>query len=765
MLISPPFLPERNASESDATWIERAMKQPPGRMSGSNAQEGSFPVSAELQWHNGLHIEAPQGANGNALPVRAVADGTVVFVRLVTSANTENQDPNHGQNYLPDKTQQAWTDNGCIILEHTGEIGADGTDTTSFTYYSLYMHLKEIKQVHEPEEKDRKGRVTKAASDRDLKKGDRLYRKDELGRAGKVYGLDNCLHFEIALGKDALATLLGKTWNKPPAWQRDNPADTPTSDGRTDSVFGSVYIYLRANTPASTQAPTAHTRQPSQSSIGQPLWLRIDYDKGQCRYQSFNAQGQPTTPDPVAEAQADYEYNLYTEANKRHNSLSAADQANSSPSGWYELLRFGRNLGSDPLPAQAAHWRQIPGPSGRPMWVDLNAQGSCKFSDADFLPIMGWNCYDDDSNASDQRCDSDKLKARIREAIDANPANMVPPGDALLKQRLGDEAVRRSMRRAICHFPTEWDSGNIQIRYQWQRDPNLSFKLDIEENWQRFVNHLKTITFDGLPQGYKDAVWHVHPAQFIAHMRKCGWLSRDEMMQCIPRNSPAGLVSRNTAKARSTQWVGSINQMARKFSLDDTARLTHLLAQVWAETGYLRLTREAGADNARYAPYIGRGLIQITWQDKYESYDKFARVTPTGNANFQLDLIANDPYHAANSSGFYWVSKNYSETATLSLSNLSRIADSGMDYDSIGKLCLWINGGGNHYDHRHIHVIYIRRVLDDVVYPAQPVIESISFTKIDFVRAADPNTGRRRIVGVRRGTTNMNLDVDHTPQR
>ena len=65
MLISPPFLPERNASESEAHWIERAMKQPPGRMANTNALEGSFPVSAELQWHNGLHIEAPQGADGN----------------------------------------------------------------------------------------------------------------------------------------------------------------------------------------------------------------------------------------------------------------------------------------------------------------------------------------------------------------------------------------------------------------------------------------------------------------------------------------------------------------------------------------------------------------------------------------------------------------------------------------------------------------------------------------------------------------------------
>jgi hypothetical protein len=45
--------------------------------------------------------------------------------------------------------------------------------------------------------------------------------------------------------------------------------------------------------------------------------------------------------------------------------------------------------------------------------------------------------------------------------------------------------------------------------------------------------------------------------------------------------------------------------------------------------------------------------------------------------------------------------------------NLARLADTGSSTDDIGKLCLWINGGGNHYDHRHIHFFHINRVLND----------------------------------------------------
>ena len=70
-------------------------------------------------------------------------------------------------------------------------------------------------------------------------------------------------------------------------------------------------------------------------------------------------------------------------------------RATSSPSGWYELSRFGRNIGTDPLPANAAHWRKIPTDVGT-VWADLNAPGTRKFSDADFPAFKGWNCFDDD---------------------------------------------------------------------------------------------------------------------------------------------------------------------------------------------------------------------------------------------------------------------------------------------------------------------------------------------------------------------------------
>ena len=92
------------------------------------------------------------------------------------------------------------------------------------------------------------------------------------------------------------------------------------------------------------------------------------------------------------------------------------------------------------------------------MWADLNAAGSCKFSDADFLDVMGWNCFEDDTSPNDQRCDSVNMKRWIRDPDPANAERMKPKA---LGRRLGEESVRKKLRRAICHFQVSTSNGKM----------------------------------------------------------------------------------------------------------------------------------------------------------------------------------------------------------------------------------------------------------------------------------------------------------------
>lgn len=747
MLISPPFLPARGAAESEDAWIERCM-------SGGLPGQGAFPVSFNLGWHGGMHLTAP--ANGNQWePVRAIADGEVVFVRQPTPMPAGELPPTDAQAY-----GGSWTDNGVVVIRHSTEIG-EGADA-AVTFFSITMHLNHIEAAIQPRQQ--------------------VYRKAALGTAGRIAGRSvgeaflHTVHLEIVCDDANVERLTG----------RANGDLNTAADGRTNAVFGEMYFHLPSGaqvfgqqplpdnpqammqppTPRGQRAPAAQPLQPIHTT-NEELFVGLRYaggegavgHRGDAAITTYRPDGSEVG---AALTEDDAEYTLYTTATAISEAYPAANRP--APSAVFELLRFGRVIGPDALaPADVPHWRQVSYDGGQG-WVNLNAASVHKFSDADFPHWKQWSLIDDSADGN-SRCDS----TVIRGWLDSDGNGTVTAAEA--QSRMADNTVAPKLAHAICKFPTEWNAATIDTRWGWLKTQSDENPLPLpDEDFEALRRHITALAFWPGNMPIDANHWHWQPREFIRQFRKCGWLSQEELVQCIPRNSPAGQVPLTTARARIRTWGTSINNMARKFSLDGRGRMAHLLGHVWAETGYLRLTREAGADGARYAPYIGRGLIQITWQDKYENYNDFARITPNGGSNFNLELIATDPYHAGNSSGFYWVSKDYFEPRDVSTSNLSRIADEGNGTDSIGRLCLWINGGGNHYDHRHIHLFFIERLLDDVgrTPPAAfPIVVQRSFRRMEFVRETRTINGHqvRKIVGTQQSASSLTISIDFTPQR
>ncbi|MFL9877151.1 hypothetical protein PQR63_02060 [Herbaspirillum rhizosphaerae] len=214
------------------------------------------------------------------------------------------------------------------------------------------------------------------------------------------------------------------------------------------------------------------------------------------------------------------------------------------------------------------------------LWADLNAPGTYKFSDADFLPQFGWNCYDDDSNPSDQRCDSPKLKALLRAQGD-QPDPDRNKDDVKLSKRLGDKDVARALRRTICKFPSEWDRTTISQRYHWLNEMEYGFK-DHPDDWKRFENHLKAITFEKLPQAYLDAQWHFHPTEFIKLFRKCGWLDQNTFARIYPK----------TQDSIREKYRIALNTAMRKYRIVTPLRQSHFLGQGAVESGSLNDMQE-----------------------------------------------------------------------------------------------------------------------------------------------------------------------------
>jgi len=727
MIISPPFLPARADNLSDAAWLDLAFA-PALPLRETNAPAGSYPLGIGLGWHNGLHVQGAANAN-NQTTVHAIADGEVIHVSVPRPSNT---DPGDAQNFNPFPGGAAWTDNGLVILRHQTEIGATGDQPTSLTYFSAYMHLERLPTFATPE-----------GGTRRLQAGDRVWRKDVIGHAGRIYGHAGQTHLEICLDQDNLQQLMGR----PPAWVDPANIPAPSADGRVDAVFGAIWFYLPATTPTSTIAPTSHLRAASQTSLAQAVWVRMHYVDGSANFQSHDSNGRLLGE----RGEANGEYNLYRTASNRHQSLPAADRAHSSPSGWYELLRFGRNLGrgpaatdKDPLPANAAHWRQL-SINGQDIWADLNAEGSYKFSDADFLPIQGWNIIDDDSNPADQRCDSNRLKNLIADP-DPNAENRLET--ATLEPRLGDPEVRRKLQRMICRFPSEWDRDTIATRYGFVRE--LPAFRDAPDAWAPFEAHLNALTFTGLPADYLAAQWRVHPKEFIGWMRQCGWLSSSELELVYPNTyeQKVGAVIHRAANALNNQtrerFRFAINTVSRKYFISqNSVRQAHYFGQGAEESRTLTLMNERRSEascNQLYSGrmgndltgdgyrYRGRGMKQLTGKYNYSEYwvfrgwiDRSSYTASWWSAQGIItrpdinnpDRLLNDVYSTIDTGGWYWVASPHRGTPHND-SSISALTGNGHPNDqNIRFVTRGINGGINGLDNRIHHTQRIYRIMAD----------------------------------------------------
>lgn len=598
MLISPPFLPQRADNATDDEWLDTAMPTDP-------QGHGKYPLSFNLGWHGGVHLQAPQGNDGQRLPVRAIADGTVVYMR---GPDTPEGSPQHALNYGDVEGNPVWTSNGCVVIRHTTEIGVDlAGQATTVTFFSVYMHLNAIRTT--------------------VQQNRPIYRKAEIGDAGYIYGQPNLLHFEIICDDVNLQRLVGRIAGDLSIAQ----------NGRTDVVFGRVHFHLPIGAAIYSQRPAANVVQPTTQPVHtttEELLVALRYTEGEgiagnhgdAYLQTYRLDG---TLIGNALEENDAEYSLYTEANHIVTSYRDANAPQvPSPSTVYELLRFGRVIGPDVLtPADTPHWRQIRYGSGQG-WVNLNADNVHKFSDADFPHWMGWKLADD-SFDQDSRCDS----AIIRGMLDGNNDGRVTLQEAT--NRMQESASQKKLARIIAKYPTEWEAASIDSRWGWLKTSTPENPEPLtEEDFGRLRSHLEALCFwQQANIGIPAAHWHFHPTEFVRQFRQCIWISTSELRRIFPG-----------ATEVSRQRYGiHVAQACRKYLISSNLRLSHFFGQSAVESGQLAWMSEMYNGNPydyfrRYerarnylgwlgniqwddgGTYRGRGFKQMTGRANYAEY-------------------------------------------------------------------------------------------------------------------------------------------------
>ncbi|MDO1530432.1 peptidoglycan DD-metalloendopeptidase family protein [Fulvimonas sp. R45] len=577
MIISPPFLPQGPASGDDA-WLGQAMDV-------GGFGDGAFPLGKDFAWHGGVHLRAPRGPQG-MLPVCAIADGTVAYVR---TAKRPNNDPNDPQNY------SGWTDNGCVIVKHTTEIG----EGVTVVWFSIALHLSRI-----------------APS---VKQGQKVWRKDELGQAGSIDGEAGLIHFEIICDDANLAALVGRASGALPTGQ----------DGRKTAVFGSVYLRLPAGTPfydhvpASPAHPTPFTET---TALPAPAWTSGDdlivamslSRAGQAQAVTLRTDGQSVGTVPVPADAA-----LFDQA----VALAAAQQAVGRDA--YELLRFGRVL--DPVgdTANLPNWQLVAYPGGQG-WVNLHAQGVHACSDADFPDWAGWRIVGDDPD-TDSRCHS----AALVDLILGDTGGASKDRQAKALGKVGGADMQTRLARTICQFTTEWEKGSIAARWSWltkETPPGggpMAGSYLKPQDFPKFQKHAEAMCFwEEANLGIPAKHWHFHPREFVRVFRQCGWLSADEMFQLFPmtamRKAGHAWVSENVGVRKSlvANYHVELNKACRRYGIVTPLRMAAFYANAMQETMWFSTLHEDNS-STRYYPWDGRGFLQLTWPDNYVKYWRF----------------------------------------------------------------------------------------------------------------------------------------------
>ncbi|MDL1530052.1 hydroxyethylthiazole kinase [Yersinia pestis] len=539
MIISPPFLRDRDATQSDADWVDAMMPVSSRR---------GYPLNTSDSWHGGIHI--PHTDSG-ALPekVRAIADGTVVSFRMPSKPWERDQFP---LKYSPLRG----TDDGYVLLKHETEIGSG--DDGKVVFYSLYMHLKHLEA--------------------EIKTDAKIYRKAPLGSSGMTDG-QNEFHFQIFCDEANTRKLVGRTTGEL----------NINESGRKDVVYGDIHFYLPAGTkfyearPSANIATTTNLNEVHTSAV--PLYASMSLSKGAgtmiTRQACANAEGafEPVGSPLVNADGKDYEYNLYKTATSRYPQ---------SPSAGYELLRFGRIINTEHetlVPADAPLWMTVNYPGGQGV-VNLAVATVKKFSDADFPHWTGWQLIDDDKDMHSQ-CNSAAIrKLREKDRYAAQSSKLI----CCIPFEWEKSTIDTRYKWLMTGLP--WEQCTPEKTATWQIPGSQESKDRIlmnEEDYGRFKQHAEALCFDSGALG-SGKVWHFDPRGFIENFRKSRWLDEIDLSR----------VYSTTAKDVREKYRTSINFILIKYGMNNPIRTAHFLGQGAIESQNLNLMVEGSVSFSRH---------------------------------------------------------------------------------------------------------------------------------------------------------------------
>ncbi|WP_207865412.1 hypothetical protein [Pseudomonas sp. 58(2021)] len=174
-------------------------------------------------------------------------------------------------------------------------------------------------------------------------------------------------------------------------------------------------------------------------------------------------------------------------------------------------------------------------------------------------------------------------------------------------------------------------------------------------------------------------VQHIHPVGLISSFAHSGGCSCSDVIT----KEQIKLIAPAATQANIDKYTDLLTEMYATAGIVTCISKAHVLAQMLHESGSLGVTIEGYNSLPSYAPYIGRGLIQITYEENYKAYGIFIGENFLGAPDY--NKMAQLP-HSVVSVGWFWA-------------NFKKLTASS-DLDDFIYCTAVVNGGFNGYDDR-----------------------------------------------------------------
>ncbi|WP_152224120.1 hypothetical protein [Pseudomonas sp. SCB32] len=275
--------------------------------------------------------------------------------------------------------------------------------------------------------------------------------------------------------------------------------------------------------------------------------------------------------------------------------------------------------------------------------------------------------------------DKGPVRQRLFDIIDANRDGKIEAQEVQLA--LGIPAYAQSISQLVIHYESEW-------YYQKRKWDALDKVLGHTGstpilNWVAEKTRIKELSWWGevaergiLTRGGE--AYFLHPlwlnGVFLTECA-CGRdITKEELKKISPGTSD-DVIDAN---------LSSINQGFNQFHITTCRQKAHFLAQVLHESDKLYATREYGGESKSYAPWFGRGFLQLTLEENYKNYGVYIGEDVT-SSDTARDKLTKPPHSALSAFWFYAEHKK--------LIGIS-------EHDDLNMITARINGGFNGYNDR-----------------------------------------------------------------